>query len=229
MVRSELTQRDQLVRTSAVRPEFGRGLVAARAFREQEKILDMSALYFDDYEKLRAFHLSHEAFADRTVEIQNVRTEGGEVKTVYAVLVGPGQYVQHYNGIRKAPNAELVFRHEHGFNNAKADAPASLTLSAHGRNGAGIASGSEIVIDYSSHFEFMTADDLGPDGKRFKGSLGAIFARQEEERNETSPSRKREKDEAEIETEPAKKAKAANEANNKEAAEKRRKEGQAQA
>ena len=31
------------------------------------------------------------------------------MKTVYAVLVGLGQYVQHYNGIRKAPQRGAAF------------------------------------------------------------------------------------------------------------------------
>jgi hypothetical protein len=59
----------------------------------------------------------------------------GEACTIFAVLVGAAQYANNYLGIRKAPNAKLVFTPCRGFNEG------SLQILIHTRNGAGIAKG----------------------------------------------------------------------------------------
>ena len=77
----------------------GRGLVAESFFREADTIMDLPALFFDNIMHLRVFMQIHEVFHDRVVFIEDVRGTDGVGLSVWAVLVGLGQYVQHYSGI----------------------------------------------------------------------------------------------------------------------------------
>ena len=115
------------------------------------------------------------AWADRVVRIENV-LQNGVPREVFAVMVGLGQYVNHYSGIKKAPNAKLAVRPEKGFNRG------ALQLMATNRNASGIAAGNEILLNYG-----IIADGLVPNwsqdspAKRVHGVLEQMFERQEAE------------------------------------------------
>ena len=155
---------------SAVDAKSGRGLEAARLFRDGES-LPASALFFDAEAMLKMWleHPGHNAYCDRIVAIADVQKQGSPV-TVFAVLIGAAQFVNSYCGIRRGPNAKLVFTPARGFNEG------ALELQIATRNGAGIAKGSPIVMDYGPHGVFACGASAG--GVRIASALSALFEQQ---------------------------------------------------
>jgi len=122
---------------------------------------------FFDEERLLSSRLqqpSNDKYCDRVVAIPSV-SKVGEARAIFAVLVGAAQCANNYLGIRKAPNAKLVCTPCRGFNEG------SLQILIHTRNGAGIAKGSPILLDYGP--EFHVAQRSGRDA--FRGALDAAF------------------------------------------------------
>jgi len=149
-----------------------RGLIARRQFREGDVICNLAALFFDDREKLRAFLQAHETFWDRIVRIRNVLNTERVAVTVYAVLIGLGQHLQHYAAYRKSPNARIAFTSSEGFNRG------ALTLITDTRNAAGIRCDRAIVTNYGLDFA-PTEHPLSSPAKKFKGALDLFFAQVE--------------------------------------------------
>ena len=165
----ELDKRDVILGPTKV--GVGRGLVTTRSFRENEKIMDLTALWFDSVSALNEF-LSQSgggAFSDRVVVISNVLRSGAP-QDLYAVLVGLGQYVNHYSGLRKSANAMIQLKPSLGFNRG------SLHLVASNRNNSGIGGGGEICINYGVQFDLQTPCDTP--SKRIRGALDNIFDQQ---------------------------------------------------
>ena len=123
---------------SAIDAKTGRCLEAARLLRDGE-VLPASALFFDDTARLHAWlgHPGNDKYRDRVVAIDGVQKQGLAV-TAYAVLIGAAQFVNAVCGIRRGPNAKLVFKPAQGVNNG------ALEIQIATRNGAGIAKGSPI-------------------------------------------------------------------------------------
>ena len=154
---------------SAVDTKSGRGLEASRLLRDGEA-LPASALFFDTEAMLNVWlgHPGNEKYRDRIVSIAHVQKQGSPV-TVFAVLIGAVQFVNAYCGIRRGPNAKLVFWPARGFNEG------ALELQIATRNGAGIAKGSPVLIDYGLQDVFVS----GPGGGgNISGALAALFEQQ---------------------------------------------------
>ena len=155
---------------SAIDAKSGRGLEAARLLRDGEA-LPASALFFDTEAMLHVWleHPGNEKYCDRIVAVAGVRKQGLPV-TVFAVLIGAAQFVNAYCGIRRGPNAKLVFTPARGFNEG------ALELQIATRNGAGIAKGSPILIDYGPLGVFASGPRAG--GVGITGALDALFDQQ---------------------------------------------------
>ena len=140
---------------SAVDTKSGRGLESAKMFRDGEA-LPASALFFDTEGCLKMWlgHTGHDKYSDRVVVIKGIRKQGVPI-TVYAVLIGAVQFVNAFCGIRRGPNAKLVFTPTKGFNEG------ALELIIATRNGAGVAKGSPIVIDYGLPSVFASGPSSG--------------------------------------------------------------------
>ena len=110
------------VRLSTPHAEQGRGLLAARAFKEGDKITDVACLWFDTEDVFQAHLRAHPIFRDRTIMIPGVlHPTKGRVR-IYGCMVGVGQYVQHFVGIRGKANATFAFDPTMGFNFGKLEA-----------------------------------------------------------------------------------------------------------
>lgn len=161
----------------ALQEHLGRGLVARVPLRERDPILDVTCLWYDDKAALEAFFATPggAGFKDRTVKVL-LQREGSPVQ-VYGVMVGAGQFLQHYAGIRKSPNARLVFRPGKGFSRGCLEAVVAT------RNGAGIASGQEVCLNYGLSFQlsrdFTAIRDLEESPwKTVRGALDRMFQAQ---------------------------------------------------
>ena len=88
---------------------------------------------------------SNDKYRDRVVAIPGV-LKLGEARAIFGVLVGAAQYANKYLGIRKAASAKIVFNPSRGFNEG------SLQIHIHTHNGAGVAKGSPILLDYGTEF-----------------------------------------------------------------------------
>ena len=96
-------------------------------------------------------------------------------RTVWAVLIGVAQFINCFAGIRRAPNAKVIFNAAKGFNEG------ALEIRISTRNGAGVAKGSPILVDYGPGFSMEEAARLvGGSHKNFRGALDATFASQRE-------------------------------------------------
>ena len=168
---------------SAVNAKFGRGLDASKMFRDGEAV-PASALFFDTEGSLKMWlgHTGHNKYSDRVVVIKGIQKQGVPI-TVYAVLIGAVQFVNSFCGIRRGPNAKLVFTPTKGFNEG------ALELIITTRNGAGVAKGSPIVIDYGLPGDFAGGPSYGgpsspggqgSSGPGISGALDAIFDQQRE-------------------------------------------------
>ena len=93
--------------------------------------------------------------------------------TMYAVLVGAAQYLQHYQDIRSRHNAVLQFVPSHGFNNGDLGA---LRCIVETRNGQGLAPG-PVVLNYGPACNFAPKSNVPG---VFAGALDAMFKAQEE-------------------------------------------------
>ena len=120
-------------------------------------MLPASALFFDDAARLHAWlgHPGNDKYRDRVVAIGGVLKQSLEV-TAYAVLIGAAQFVNAFCGIRRGPNAKLVFKPARGFNEG------AFEIQIATRNGAGIAKGSPILIDYGPQCDFATLVAANP-------------------------------------------------------------------
>ena len=164
------------INISAIAHVGGRGLLASQAFKEGETVLDMTSLYFDNRTDLDAFLMQSPEFRDRVVRIEGVKISStGSLVSLWAALVGLGQYIQHYSSptlsLRKAPNAILQYRPSCGFSSN------ALSLVTCTTNRAGIAKGSPVVIDYGSSTAFAETDANYEPPKRFKGILDAMLSK----------------------------------------------------
>ena len=155
-----------------VEADHGRGLLTNNLLRDGST-LPASALFFDSEVLLQGWlnQPGNSKYSDRTVLLPGVLQEG-EARTVWAVLVGVAQYVNHYLGIRMAPNAKLVFTPASGFNEG------ALMLKIATRNGAGVAKGSPLLLDYGDSFNLAAAKDAkdgAPVASVFRGALDVVF------------------------------------------------------
>jgi hypothetical protein len=163
------------VQLKAPEGDMGRGLTATRSIREGETITLASSLFFDDEAELMKFlSMGNDRFRDRIVGIGGLQHDGvPRASPVHAVLVGVAQFVQHYVTIRRSPNARWVFDPAAGFNSA------ALKLVVQTRNAAGIAAGSDIVVNYGATFDFTMGKRQDGENK-FSGLLDDIFKGQQQ-------------------------------------------------
>jgi hypothetical protein len=99
----------------------------------------------------------HPTQADRLVKVQD--------QDYYGVLIGAAGMVNHYHGLKRSPNCELVFDPSKGPNQG------SLMLKVRTRNGAGIAA----KAPCSSHRRL--SQSLGESGWRlFRGTMATGLA-----------------------------------------------------
>jgi uncharacterized protein YdaU (DUF1376 family) len=162
------------VQLKAPEGDMGRGLIATRSIREGETITQASSLFFDDEaELMKFFGMGNDRFRDRIVGVNGLQHDGVPRESpVHAVLVGVAQFVQHYVTIRRSPNARWVFDPAAGFNST------ALKLVVQTRNAAGIAAGSDIVVNYGATFDFTMGKSQEGENK-FTGLLDDIFKGQQ--------------------------------------------------
>ena len=163
------------LRITSVQPDKGRGLETLTYRSDGDIVCGASALFWDDWDGLCAWVKlpGNARLRDRIVEIDNVKFGGDEV-TVWVVLVGVCQFVQHYDGYRPRANCILEFDPSKGFNNCGAGqagvSAAALTLKVATRNGAGISAGSPLLLNYGVSFDLAAA--TGGDASEFKRGVG---------------------------------------------------------
>ena len=202
-------------------PTTGRGLETTKFMRDGDTF-PASSLFFDAEAVLVAWLRQHgssnQKYQDRIVKLNGVMKNGAP-QTVWAVLVGAAQYLNGYVGIRPRPNAKLQFTPGGGFNEG------ALQVVISTRNGAGVAKGTQLLLDYGPDFD-MAAAAQAVTSKSFRGALDSVFDSQkkwlpaeaaghdaaaaeeaEAEKKAAEESRKREAEEAQV-AEAAKKAKA---------------------
>lgn len=121
---------------------------------------------------MQVFCNEHERFSDKIVRLRNMRQTDNTAVTVYAVLLGIGQHLQHYDGFRKSPNARLVFASSAGFNHG------SLKLVSDTKNGVGIRADKPIVVNFGVDFTDMAAVVSSP-SKKVRGPLDLLWEKYE--------------------------------------------------
>ena len=99
-------------------------------------------------------HPGNDSYRDRVVAIDGVQKQSVAV-TAYAVLIGAAQFVNAFCGIRRGPNAKLVFKPTRGFNEG------ALEIQIATRNRQGIAKGCPILIDYGLQSDFASGTGTG--------------------------------------------------------------------
>lgn len=159
---------------SACLVESARGGHLALDYHQGETACQATSLFFDNEKSLQGFLslAGNHRFRDRIVAVRGLVRDGQTMpKPIYAVLIGLAQFTQHYVTIRKSPNARWHFDVSRGFNRD------ALSLVVATRNGAGIAPGADIVVNYGAHFDFGVGKNLGSD-VAFKGVLDSLFERQ---------------------------------------------------
>lgn len=155
------------VRVTSVLPDKGRGIETIVAKREGEVVCDASALFFDDYDTVMAVITANPRFSDRVCRIDGVH-RGGEKVTIYAILLGIAQFIQHYTGFRSRHNSILEFDPSHGFN------AGCLKVVASTRTGVGIAAGSPVLLNYGTSYGF-SAQQKHQSDDAYYGALDALF------------------------------------------------------
>jgi len=149
--------------------EHGRGLLTARHFGNGDEIEKIAFFWFDDSDRLQAFLRAKPYYRDRTIALKGIVNETGQPKNVVrACMCGVGQYVQHYLGIGRRPNAVLHLDTAEGFNYG------ALTLRADTRNNCGIAPRRMLLVSYGNNFNFEKADE-SEGKKKFAGALDFYF------------------------------------------------------
>jgi hypothetical protein len=156
---------------SPVREKYGRGLMSTQSFREGDKTMEVLALWYDNLKSLGHFLTLNPLYKDRVVQFSGLKSQENGIVKVYGVLVGIGQFVNHYQDLRASPNTRLEFCAGEGFNGS------ALKLRACTRNGAGVGFHVELVLDYGvgcvfSQLERRTEESTP---KRFKGALESLF------------------------------------------------------
>jgi len=163
------------VQISAPKEGIGRGLVTQAGRREGEKIIDLPCLWFDSIDTLNNFLRApgNSGWSNKVIVVSGVM-KNGTPQDIYAVLVGAGQYINHFAGIKRAPNAKIIFDHKIGLSHG------ALYVIASNRNGTGIAAGVEILLNYGLSYDLATGDEstLDQPAKKFRGVLDAIFEQQ---------------------------------------------------
>ena len=91
----------EAVTVTSVRANIGRGLIAARPFREGDVIISATCLYLDDEQKTRAFMNNTNFCAQSVVGVKNVRTPEDDDVTLYCPLVGVAQFALDFNRAQK--------------------------------------------------------------------------------------------------------------------------------
>ena len=89
--------------------------------------------------------------------------------TVWAVLVGAVQFVQHFQGHRARANAVLEFDPTRGFNNG------ALRVVAATRTGVGISAGLPMLLNYGPDFD-LAWKPLHQGKLMLQGVLDELFA-----------------------------------------------------
>ena len=168
----------QKVQLTCVREGVGRGLRTTKSIKEGGKIMDVACLWFSGRDSLQAFMQKpgNQCWGGCVVSVEGVLREGLP-KTLYFVMVGLGQYLNHYVGIKKKSNARLEVDPTKGFGHG------SVELYAHTRNNVGIQSGMEILINYGSSFD-LTLETPGQNDtpvKRIRGALDEFVTRKVKE------------------------------------------------
>ena len=170
LVRDELEAHN--LRVSPMVPEQGRGLESTLPHLAEESVVcPATALFFDDKSLVLAFLRApgNAIYSDRVVRIDKVMHHGRET-SVWAVLIGCAQYLQHYSGIKRQPNCILEFDAQMGFN------AGALQVRVRTVNKQGIKSqGAQLLLDYGS-------DPVPPALKdaAINGALDRMFADQKE-------------------------------------------------
>ena len=94
----------------------------------------------------------------------------GATSDIFFVLIGAGQFINDYTGIKGRPNAKLYFDPSKGFNSG------ALQLHEHTRNSSGIGSCQEILLAYGTGYDLSIEPKVTPAfAARVKGPL-AKFA-----------------------------------------------------
>ncbi len=162
------------LRISAPLGEKGRGLETLIPKRDGEVVCKASALFFDSWEALTRFlKLSNGRFSDRIAQVDGVHRHQERI-TVWAVLIGVAQYVQHFESYRPRANTILEFDASVGFNNSGEGA---LKLVVATRTGVGIAAGAPVLLNYGMYFDF-SAMCTKAHTTEIQGALNVIFEAQ---------------------------------------------------
>ena len=130
--------------------EKGRGLETVQPLRDGEVVCETAALFFDEWDALKSTLDLNPHFKDRVVRINDVKRSGKSI-TIWAIMVGLGQYAQHFAGYRGRHNAELQFCPVSGFNDG------ALRIVVSTRTGVGISPGAPILLNYGLGFDFGQA------------------------------------------------------------------------
>ena len=133
----------------APRQGIGRGLRNNMWMGEGETICDATCLWFDSQGLLQKFLDKHPDERDRAGVVQGVVRNGIKVD-MYFVLIGCAQFINHFAGHRKTPNAMLQFNPLLGFNRG------SLKVVVNTRNKQGLSSG-EIFSNYGLRYDLTLA------------------------------------------------------------------------
>jgi hypothetical protein len=156
-----------------------RCLVASRALKDGDVIIPARVLLYSDIRTLSEFlNGAGAALADGTlVKLTNLLTATGDTMAMYAVMVGVCTYARDFRGKRARANAFLRVRPNIGANDGV------LQLVVNTRNGCGIAAGSDILCDFGENYTPTSVPtSMLAGGKRFRGALDIVVARQLEAR-----------------------------------------------
>ena len=93
----------------------------------------------------------NEQWRDKVVRIKGI-LKGGQPRDIFAVLIGAGQYVNHYQSIKRAPNASLVLDARKGFSFG------ALSRYATHTNKRGIGPGMEILVNYGAQYDLSCGE-----------------------------------------------------------------------
>ena len=151
-----------------------RNLITTNGVAPGQVACPVSALFFDDYDKLNSFLKlpGNSHLGSRVVEIANFHHNKIPV-TIFAVMVGAARFVQHFTILnRAAPNCILQFEQHKGFNSG------SLNLLAK-PSGVGIAPQSPLLLNFGMAFNHEAAKKLSlRDQRSFMGALDRLFKQQ---------------------------------------------------
>ena len=162
-----------------------RNLITTSSVAPGQVACPVSALFFDDYRKLKAFlNLpGNWNFGGRIVQISNVHQDRKPV-TLFAVMIGAARYVQHFTTLNRAQaNCVLQFEQHKGFNSG------SLNLVAKSPNNVGIAPQSPLLLNFGCGFDFEAAKKLMTDDHSFVEALDLLQT--EESRDDSAKDRRR--------------------------------------